>query len=106
MTAGRSVGFSEGFADIIAQAIEMATAPLHERLCSLELRYAELEKRQPTMPYRGVWRDDTAYQQGDLATYDGSVWHCKSANQGQRPGSAPSFWQLCVKRGRDGRDAR
>lgn len=75
-----------------------------DELEELRKRIAELEAR-PQMKYCGVFEDDRAYGPGEFVTYGGSIWHCRSAAAGGRPGSSSS-WQLAVKHGRDGRDAR
>jgi hypothetical protein len=36
--------------------------------------------------------------------HDGSLWAALEPNKGMKPGPSAS-WKLCVKRGRDGRDA-
>lgn len=68
------------------------------------------ELRSPTMIYREIYRDETAYEPGDAVTWDGSLWHCQRATRGERP-NAPGAdgdraWRLVAKRGRDGRDGK
>jgi hypothetical protein len=65
-------------------------------------RIEALEQR-PTVQYKGVYTDEAAYVPGHMVTHNGSVWHCKSACQGQRPPG--NCWTLAVKHGRDGKDA-
>lgn len=55
----------------------------------------------PTMIYRGVYREGSAYEQGDTVTWGGSLWHADKATSG-KPDSGD--WTLAAKRGRDGRD--
>jgi hypothetical protein len=62
----------------------------------------ELEKRR--MRYCGVWRRGTQYDEGALCTHKGSMWHCSQLTKAE-PGKGSSAWTLCVKRGRDGKDA-
>jgi len=57
----------------------------------------------PAMIYRGVYREENNYQQGDCVTAGGSVWIAKVDAPNGRPGLSDE-WQLCVKKGRDGRD--
>ena len=66
-----------------------------ERLVSREFYF-------PAMIYRGIYREENSYQQGDCVTAGGSVWYAKNDPHG-RPGISED-WQLCVKKGRDGRD--
>jgi hypothetical protein len=67
-------------------------------------RLRTLECR-PRLLYRGVYRDDQHYEPGDAVTYGGSTWIAHEATQA-RPGDGATPWQLAVKAGRDGRDAR
>lgn len=66
-------------------------------------------KRFPlTMPfqkYQGVYQSGRTYVEGDTVTYGGSLWHCGNVTTA-RPGDGATSWQLAVKRGQDGRDAR
>jgi hypothetical protein len=71
---------------------------------NLLARLETLEKR-PTLKYLGTYDPDTQYQQGDFVTHSGSLWHCKSACQGQKPPNT-NWWQLAVKHGRDGKNAQ
>jgi hypothetical protein len=61
-------------------------------------RIETLEQR-PTVQYKGVYTDEAAYVPGHMVTHNGSVWHCKSACQGQKPPG--NCWTLAVKRGKD-----
>lgn len=58
----------------------------------------------PVPLYRGVFADGQTYMKGDTVTWAGSLWHC-SAETADKPGAGDG-WQLAVKKGRDGRDAR
>lgn len=46
--------------------------------------------------YKGVLSSDVAYQVGDFVTRNGSLWHCKSACQGD---FNHENWTLAVKKG-------
>lgn len=46
--------------------------------------------------YKGVFSSDVAYQVGDFVTRNGSLWHCKSACQGD---FNHENWTLAVKKG-------
>lgn len=65
----------------------------------------EFDFSMPTPIWRNVWTERGEYEQGDLVTYDGSVWHCERPTKA-KPGTQTSTpdWKLCVKKGRDGRD--
>ena len=54
--------------------------------------------------YRGIWNADNQYNEGDVATHDGSAFIAKKSTR-DKPGTNDS-WQLMVKRGRDAKDAR
>ncbi|WP_375282885.1 hypothetical protein [Sphingobium yanoikuyae] len=56
----------------------------------------------PVMIYRGVWKDGQAYEEGDVCTWAGSLWHASQATV-SKPDSGD--WILCVKKGRDGKGA-
>ena len=98
----------DGVADVDhLQADERTLAIVTTRTSGATTR-AEL--RSPTMIYREIYRDETAYEPGDTVTWDGSLWHCQRACKGERP-NAPGAdgdraWRLVAKRGRDGRDGK
>jgi hypothetical protein len=92
-------------ADSMVRAVkEYVARALGERTAGLEARIKTLESR-PVLEYRGVWKADEDYRPGDLVTHGGSLHYCWAPVRGSRPGESDS-WQLCVKRGADGRDAR
>lgn len=70
---------------------------------ALRARVDALEAQQKAVRYRGVYQPAETYAKGNLATYDGSLWACIADDPG-KPGV--SGWQLAVKKGRDGADAR
>lgn len=73
----------------------------------LEARVHALEAR-PTLRYLGVWKAETSYPEGSAVTHQGGVWISRRPTS-QRPdadGPGEHDWQLAVKRGADGRDAR
>lgn len=57
----------------------------------------------PAMIYRGVFREGEEYAQGDTVTWGGSLWHCNAATT-DKPADGSKSWQLCAKKGRDGKD--
>ena len=56
----------------------------------------------PMLIDRGIFKADESYRQGDVTTWDGSMWIAQKATS-DKPGTSDS-WRLSVKRGRDGRD--
>jgi hypothetical protein len=59
----------------------------------------------PFLKFQDVYQAGRAYVVGDLVLWQGHLWHCKAATV-TRPGESATHWQLCIRRGRDGRDAR
>lgn len=57
----------------------------------------------PVQVYKGVFTD-AEYQQGDTATWAGSLWHCNVTGTKAKPGDGSGDWTLAVKKGRDGKD--
>jgi hypothetical protein len=59
----------------------------------------------PIQIYKGVYRDDEAYEAHDNVTWGGSQWTSTKAANTDKPGSSDA-WVLCVKAGRPGKDLR
>jgi len=76
----------------------------NERIAALEQRVRELEAR-PTHKYRGVFTEGAWYDPLNSVTRDGSLWMCL-ARTNATPGGGDPAWQLCVKRGADGKPGR
>jgi len=65
-----------------------------------------LEAHTP-LKYAGIWQAEKTHQENSLVTRDGSLWIAKRATASFPGGGAePDAWQLCVKRGADGKDAK
>ena len=79
--------------EMIGAQIAKAVAPLEQRVVDGEAGRLE---------YTGVW-EAREYRRGQIVTSDGGMWFCKARTRTEPPGDA---WQLCVKAGRPGRDAR
>lgn len=60
----------------------------------------EFPLRVPAIIHRGVYNKDTDYEDGDAATWGGSMWLAQCATKGEQPGTGKS-WRLVVKRGND-----
>jgi hypothetical protein len=80
--------------------IDKAVAPLKEHIQYLEKQLEKIERKK----YVGVWSEAGKYYDGQMVTLDGSIFCCLVAETTQRPATGPD-WVLCVKRGRDGKDA-
>jgi hypothetical protein len=78
-----------------------------DRTIELSFRRGDEEKaftfKWPTVIYRSVFKDGEQYQQGDMVTWGGSLWHCDKATTA-KPGT--DDWTLAAKKGRDGKDAK
>lgn len=59
----------------------------------------------PVMLYQGVYQRGTVYAAGDTVTDGGQLWYCKGDGTITPPGDASKLWQLCVRKGRDGKDS-
>ena len=85
---------------------------MEPRLLSLEQQIKRFERLEARITYiegkgidyRGVWDESEDYQRGDAVTHQGSLWICTVDHPAQMPPCAG--WQLAVKKGRDGKDAR
>jgi hypothetical protein len=89
----------------VAELEKLIEAMLKERgiVAWLNDRLEVLERR-PAIRYLGVYDPTRQYVPGNLITSNGSVWHCNSVCQGQKPPS--DHWTLAVKHGKDGKDGR
>ena len=59
----------------------------------------------PIQVYKGVFREEQAYDAHDNVTWAGSQWTSTKAENTDKPGSSDA-WTLCVKAGRNGKDLR
>jgi hypothetical protein len=84
--------------------VEMLVLPLQRRVKALEAQVAALEAR-PQLKYLGTYKPDAVYSENSLTTYDGSLFIARKETRAT-PGDGNQDWQLCTKRGRDGRDAK
>ncbi len=89
--------------DDLIDGIGRVVADLGSQIVALEERVRTLEAR-PTVKYLGVWDPGRQYDEGNMVTRSGSVWHCNEPTNSE-PG-ASNAWVLACKRGRNGRDAR
>ena len=79
---------------------------LEGSIASLRAELANLKTQQRGLIYKGVWTSSAMYSQGDCATWGGSLWAARVDNVGSVPSEQHDCWQLCVRRGKDGKDAR
>lgn len=64
---------------------------------------SRLEIRQPI--YKQVWQQGEQYYRDDFVTWGGSMWAALKDTK-SKPGEYNKDWRLCVKSGRNGRDAK
>jgi hypothetical protein len=90
-----------GFDDLDACVLD------DDRTVELSFKRGDEEKaftfKWPTVIYRNVFKEGEQYDQGDMVTWAGSLWHCDKATT-SKPGT--DDWTLAAKKGRDGKDAR
>lgn len=56
----------------------------------------------PLLLDRGVFKDGSEYEQGDVVTWGGSMWIAQTDTKA-KPGEDTADWRLSVKKGRDGK---
>lgn len=92
----------------VAIFVARELAPFIKRIDELEQRCAEAERKAAAAGerYKGVFQRAQAeeYSAGSWVTHSGSMWVALRSAPGV-PGEGDG-WQLAVKRGSDGRDAR
>ena len=86
------VEFGKQLGQLVRDCVAQNVKPVEARLAVIEAK---------GVVYRGAWQAAEEYQRGDLATYDGSMWHANDTTRA-RPGDGKS-WTLAVKAGRDSR---
>lgn len=95
----------------VFESILKRFARIEERAAETERRSAQrvqrLEERMAAasgLRYLGTHDPGEVYEPGDGVTCGGSLWVARSRTS-SKPGT-DATWQLAVKHGRDGRDAR
>jgi hypothetical protein len=88
----------------VHDGLRATSAPLEARLAALEARVIAAEKQATQMCYTGVWKPGREYQRGNFSTHDGSIFYCWRDTRDEP--SKSDAWQLAVKHGRPGKDAR
>jgi hypothetical protein len=97
---------TDGFdgAEFGAALTDLIKGYVDRRIAALETKIALLEQRN--LSYQGVWKNGRVYGLGNFCTFDGSLWHSNMFQNKQRPGNGDAAWTMCVKSGRDGKDAK
>jgi hypothetical protein len=91
------------------KAKEIVGSTVHALLARIELlhkRIDELECEREQFGYVGSWAEGTVYRKGNFCSHSGSLWHCRVEATQEKPSTHCADWQLAVKRGRDGKDAK
>lgn len=70
----------------------------------VEKRVTDAIAALPIVTYRGVYVAGESYVPGNLVGWGGNVYHCRTATT-DKP-DVSDAWELAVKKGRDGRDAK
>jgi hypothetical protein len=86
--------------------VEDFDATIDGRTVTLRITRGDFVKertlRIPALLDRGVFKEASAYEQGDGVTWGGSFWIAQKDAPEGKPGSGPD-WRLAVKAGRDAR---
>lgn len=81
--------------------------PVDERTIRMEFVRGETkhsyELQFPVTVYRGVFKEGSEYERGDMVTWGGNLWHCDTPTK-DKPGT--ENWTIAAKKGRDGKDAK
>lgn len=86
-------------------AVSWALLLGRQRAAELAKRIDALEQRTREWRYRGVWQENEQYETGNFVTERGELWHCNARTK-TRPTDDTGHWTMCVKAGKNGRDAR
>lgn len=100
-TLEEATDFGRGIGREVREAIENRCAALEAKIQRLE---AALAEKSP-VKYMGTFKSGAIYSAGSLCTHGGSLWHANKMTR-EPPGNGMQDWVLCVKSGRDGKDAR
>lgn len=94
----------EGVAELNVSQDDTDPRVLHASWALSSGKAKQAEFHVPMVVDQGVYRDGTAYKQGDGCTWARNYWIAKKDTL-SKP-EAGSDWRLAVKSGRDGRDGR
>lgn len=107
----RSTDGMDGWECIVngLDAIEAMQDPNDPRKFGIGIKSADgrvvtKEFRIPAMMDRGVFKEGTSYEEGDVVSWAGCAWVAKSSTE-SKPDTADG-WRLMVKKGRDGKDGK
>ena len=98
----------EVISPVVKERLTEAMAETFLYMKTLESRVIELENatKEPSISYCGVWTEGE-YEKNSAVTHVGSLWIAKRKTRSKpQPDAAEGDWQLAVRRGRDGKDAK
>ena len=100
----------EGWDCMVAGVVGIEVTQTNERTFTVSTmmsdgRSKSVEFQIPVVIWRGIFKDGTDYDVADSVTYAGSTWYCKRGTSA-KPSVSHEDWQLMVKQGRDGKDAK
>ncbi len=93
-----------GMATRMGESVRDVLLPMRKEMAQMVARLDAMEAELAAREYKGVFDAGVTYARGASVTYHGSIWIAKRATF-DVPG-ATDGWQLAVKAGRNGRDAR
>jgi polyhydroxyalkanoate synthesis regulator phasin len=107
---GTAVG--QKMAEAVRGYCDKAFDDIHDRIDRLERRLDDMRERvrqiqtRPQLRFAGQFRDHDGkvFEPGDLVSSGGSLWACMK-DTSTRPSMDNEFWQLAVRKGRDGKNA-
>lgn len=99
---------TSGFDVIVNGLAAIAFEQISEREFRAKARLTDgtestAEFKIPVMLHRGIWQERT-YERGDCVTRDSSTWHCTAESTTTAPPGP--HWQLIVRKGDKGKDAK
>lgn len=99
--------------DVIVRGVSDFHVKQHEdlRTYSFHVRYTGEAESQcteifsiPALLDRGIFRDGTEYEKGDVVTWDSSMWICLADATKAKPATAD--WRMSVRKGQNGKDGK
>jgi len=79
-------------AEAVAEALKMATEPLHKRLQVLEAAAGITAPAAQKARHRGSWTLGRSYQVGDATVHKGALWVCGDDTAFYEPGGHDGIW--------------
>jgi len=90
----RTTRSTEALAEVLVQLVVAAIEPVKAENAVLHARLDALESR--ALKEAGIWRTGTAYAPGDVATFKGTSWVCRTAHTAG-PTVNHDYWRMLHK---------